>query len=58
MKTCCNERFAAGFLFIESFRYCYRVKIEVQTKAPLVKGGWFGEAKPGGYPGTAWVLLP
>ena len=34
-------------MFIESFRYCYRVKIEVQTKAPLVKGGCLGLPRRG-----------
>ena len=29
------------------------VEIEAQTKAPLAKGGWFGEAKPGGFRGLA-----
>ena len=27
----------------------YRVEIDVQPKAPLAKGGWFGKAKPGGF---------
>ena len=34
-------------MFIESFRYCYRVKIEVQTKAPLAKGGCLGLPRRG-----------
>ena len=25
------------------------VEMDAQTKAPLAKGGWFGEAKPGGF---------
>ena len=35
--------------FSKSARYRYRVETEAQPKAPLAKGGWFGEAKPGGF---------
>ena len=41
-----------------SARYRYCGAVGAKTKAPLAKGGWFGEAKPGGFRGwqvSTWV---